>query len=232
MNVYKIFLLQAYRWVHGPHGHRPQGRLTLAVLQPRRASCTPVSWVICQVSRGWHSSLVCAHVHLASLEVSVPSPGGDGWPAWPGVSPLLCTDPGPRRGLEHEAGADTTGLRSQAVGDQVGQVIVRGPLKGWWDVAPKQPRGHSCPTNVNVGGPFCSWNILCTGCLDSCGALWRWSLPNSSRGGGVGRHFFLWAVNPTDHIGRPSHRDTKAGLCWFLRATCPFAALGAANFQL
>lgn len=96
-NIYKIFLLQAYRWVPWPHSHmwvcgtaRPRLSRGLgerpALQRPRFSAADAAALCVC----------VC--VHLAW------SPGSDGSPPWPRESPLLCSDPGPHRGLEHEAG--------------------------------------------------------------------------------------------------------------------------------
>ncbi|XP_027945813.1 telomerase reverse transcriptase isoform X3 [Eumetopias jubatus] len=45
-NIYKIFLLQAYRWVPRPHGHRRQAHRGPSPPSAGRASCPPVSQLI------------------------------------------------------------------------------------------------------------------------------------------------------------------------------------------
>lgn len=104
-NIYKIFLLQAYRWVHQPHHHMPQDPLCPG---PPSAWSTPYppGPSICRVFSRTRFGFVHVHGCFSVWEVPV-SPGSEGWPAWPGVSPLLCPDPGPRRGLGSQDQAST-----------------------------------------------------------------------------------------------------------------------------
>lgn len=107
-NVYKIFLLQAYRWVPWPHGHatgppRPPPSLGLAVCSalwgPRMEGCS-----ICRVFTADLQLRVCARaLHMVG---GVRPVSRQQWATSVArVSPLLCTDQDPCRGLGHEAGA-------------------------------------------------------------------------------------------------------------------------------
>lgn len=83
-NIYKIFLLQAYRWVPWPHSHMwVHGTAEAPALpRPRRAPCPPVSQVF---SRG-HCSFVCVRVCAPCV---VPRQRWEATMAWGVPTPVL-----------------------------------------------------------------------------------------------------------------------------------------------
>lgn len=154
-NIYKIFLLQAYRWVPWPHSHmwvcgtaRPRLSRGLgerpALQRPRFSAADAAALCVC----------VCT---LRGPQAATGVHRGPGSPHSCALTRDLIGAWSTRRVQAAHVWrwkADTIGLGSQRAEEQVGTGEGRdppmSPRKGFWAVAPKQPSCHSCPTNGNV----------------------------------------------------------------------------------